>query len=300
MSRISAKNAVVFGVSADTVESHKGFAEKEKLNFPLLADPGKEMIKAYGVLGGNGYPNRVTFIIGRDGKILSIDNAVNDQFERGATLKTRHADNIDLALSDWHAKVGQALPNFSLPADGGKTVSLFAPRKKATVVFFMGKTCPVSKSYEPRMAEIAADPAFKDVQFMGIAYDNTGAPRNRTASPAAAAGQGMVAKAVAVLDEMDKLIDGMGSGPHASSMPFPVATDAPGEIAAHFQTSVTPAVWVVNAKGVAVYSGAIDDSQDAAAVKKRYLHDALTAVVAGKAVEVAETGVTGCPIRKPR
>lgn len=39
----------VLGVSADTAESHQKFKEKEHLNFPLLADPEKKVIQAYGV-----------------------------------------------------------------------------------------------------------------------------------------------------------------------------------------------------------------------------------------------------------
>src|SRR5260370_36855078 len=85
MSQLQARKAVVFGVSADTVESHKQFADKEKLNFPLLADPEHKMIEAYGALPPNGkYANRYTFIIGPDGKIAGIDKNVNQQFEKGA------------------------------------------------------------------------------------------------------------------------------------------------------------------------------------------------------------------------
>jgi len=41
--------AVVLGISADTPESHKKFAEKYNLNFTLLSDPEKEVIQKYGV-----------------------------------------------------------------------------------------------------------------------------------------------------------------------------------------------------------------------------------------------------------
>ncbi|WP_169973709.1 thioredoxin-dependent thiol peroxidase [Tautonia rosea] len=44
-----AAGAVVLGVSPDTVESHRKFAEKYELPFTLLADPDKEVIQAYGV-----------------------------------------------------------------------------------------------------------------------------------------------------------------------------------------------------------------------------------------------------------
>lgn len=41
--------AQIVGISTDTVESHKGFAAKHSLPFPLLSDPGEEVIRAYGV-----------------------------------------------------------------------------------------------------------------------------------------------------------------------------------------------------------------------------------------------------------
>jgi peroxiredoxin Q/BCP len=44
-------DAKVFGVSADTVESHKKFAEKYGLKFPLLADPEKKLIDTVGAYG---------------------------------------------------------------------------------------------------------------------------------------------------------------------------------------------------------------------------------------------------------
>ena len=71
--------AVVLGVSADSVESHKKFKTKYDLNFPLLADTEKEIIEAYEVwkeksLYGRKYMGieRTTFVIGTDGKITHI------------------------------------------------------------------------------------------------------------------------------------------------------------------------------------------------------------------------------------
>ncbi|MFI5250984.1 MAG: thioredoxin-dependent thiol peroxidase [Bacteroidota bacterium] len=46
---IRAKGAEVIGVSADPVKLHQKFAEKYELNFPLLSDESKEMLKEYGV-----------------------------------------------------------------------------------------------------------------------------------------------------------------------------------------------------------------------------------------------------------
>ena len=67
-------NAVILGVSADTVDSHKEFAKNHSLPFDILADPNKEAIKEYGVLWspkeGVELASRQTFLIGPDGKIV--------------------------------------------------------------------------------------------------------------------------------------------------------------------------------------------------------------------------------------
>lgn len=65
-----------FMASVDTLEDNKGFADKEKADFPLLSDPTKETARAFGVLNPRGVASRWTFYIGNDGKILDIDKAV--------------------------------------------------------------------------------------------------------------------------------------------------------------------------------------------------------------------------------
>jgi peroxiredoxin Q/BCP len=76
---IKARGAVVLGVSADSVDSHKKFKSKFDLNFPLLADGDKKVIEAYGVwkeksMYGRKYMGieRTTFIIDEQGKIAHI------------------------------------------------------------------------------------------------------------------------------------------------------------------------------------------------------------------------------------
>lgn len=69
-------NATVLGVSGDDLESHRKFAEKNALNFPLLYDEGNEVAKAYGAYGEKtsfGKTSmgiiRSTFIIDPEGNI---------------------------------------------------------------------------------------------------------------------------------------------------------------------------------------------------------------------------------------
>ncbi len=70
------KDIVVLGVSADDQAAHQAFTQKYDLNFPLLADTEKAMIKAYDVDGG-GYAKRVTYVIDGNGKIIHVDASVN-------------------------------------------------------------------------------------------------------------------------------------------------------------------------------------------------------------------------------
>ncbi|MCL9972348.1 MAG: thioredoxin-dependent thiol peroxidase [Candidatus Pacebacteria bacterium] len=77
-------NAQIFGVSADTVASHKKFAMKYKLPFTLLADPEKGMLKAYGVWGkkkfmGREYEgiSRSSYLVDPQGKIVKVYEKVN-------------------------------------------------------------------------------------------------------------------------------------------------------------------------------------------------------------------------------
>jgi peroxiredoxin len=60
-------DCVVIGVSTDSVESHREFAERHGLSFPLLADTRGELANAFGVLG-DGIAERATFVLDRDGR----------------------------------------------------------------------------------------------------------------------------------------------------------------------------------------------------------------------------------------
>ena len=61
----------VFGISADSVESHKKFAEKYQLPFTLLSDPKKEVIKKYEA-SGTLFTKRNSYLIGLNGMIEKV------------------------------------------------------------------------------------------------------------------------------------------------------------------------------------------------------------------------------------
>ncbi len=70
---LRAAGAVVLGVSADDVASHRAFARKFNLPFSLLADPERRIIDAYGVrMPVLGVARRVTFVIDRGGIVRKV------------------------------------------------------------------------------------------------------------------------------------------------------------------------------------------------------------------------------------
>ena len=93
--KYAALNAVVLGVSLDTVESHKTFCSKDGLNFKLLADPEGKVISEYGVpvmtMGSNKYAKRETYLISPEGKVL--------KFWEVKAVQT-HSDDVLAALTE--------------------------------------------------------------------------------------------------------------------------------------------------------------------------------------------------------
>jgi peroxiredoxin Q/BCP len=87
-------NAVVLGVSVDSVESHKAFSDKNNLNFPILADDQQRVCKQYGTLTdykGQKMARRSTVIVDPDGIVRKLFPSVEP---------TDHALEIRKALQD--------------------------------------------------------------------------------------------------------------------------------------------------------------------------------------------------------
>jgi thioredoxin-dependent peroxiredoxin len=67
--RIEALGVPMVGISPQSVASHEAFTEKHGLRVPLLADTGKDVAKAYGVVGPGGMIRRAIFLIDGDGVV---------------------------------------------------------------------------------------------------------------------------------------------------------------------------------------------------------------------------------------
>lgn len=77
--RFAALDCAVVGVSVDSVDSHRAFAEKHALPFVLLSDPRGELARAFGVLR-NGLAVRSSFVLDRE---LRIRHAFHEVAPRG-------------------------------------------------------------------------------------------------------------------------------------------------------------------------------------------------------------------------
>jgi peroxiredoxin Q/BCP len=78
ISELKKENVDVIGVSFDSIDSHTRFIAKYGLNFPLIADTEGKIADAYGVrASGKAMARRVSFLIGRDGRIIHVTDSPN-------------------------------------------------------------------------------------------------------------------------------------------------------------------------------------------------------------------------------
>lgn len=84
----------VFGISADSVKSHKKFAEKYELPFILLSDPGKETLEAYDAFKGKSMfgksfmgLRRCSYLINPEGVIVKVYPDVDPASHAGEILQ---------------------------------------------------------------------------------------------------------------------------------------------------------------------------------------------------------------------
>lgn len=71
---MEAKNAAILGISFDSVEDNKRFAEKFNFPYPLLSDPARAMGVQYGAADDvqSSHAKRIAYIIGPDGKVKNV------------------------------------------------------------------------------------------------------------------------------------------------------------------------------------------------------------------------------------
>lgn len=181
-----------------------------------------------------------------------------------------------MASEEAGIKLGDAYPSGSVEMLGvdGKTLTIDAAKgEKGTLVIFTCNHCPYVKAWDTRIAELGNTYSKKGIGVIAI---NSNDPTTYA----------------------DDGLDGMKERAASLSLEYPYVVDATSEVAVAFGATKTPEAFIFDAAGKLVYHGTIDDnSEDASAVTKTYLKDALEAVIAGTAVAKAETKAMGCGIK---
>jgi thioredoxin-dependent peroxiredoxin len=96
LQKYDALNAVVLGVSLDTVEGHKTWCSKDTFGFKLLADPDHKVVDLYGVPvsahGDMKFAARQTFLISPEGKVVKVWQKVDPSVHSTEVLAEISAD----------------------------------------------------------------------------------------------------------------------------------------------------------------------------------------------------------------
>jgi thiol-disulfide isomerase/thioredoxin len=142
---------------------------------------------------------------------------------------------------------------------------------RASVVIFVLHDCPVSNQYAPEIQRLADEFSTKRVPFY--------------------------------LVHVDSQLSTADAKKHAKEYGYrlPVIVDRKQELVKQLKATTAPEAFAIGAEGKILYRGRIDDRYAAigkprSQVQRQDLRLALSAVVAGKSVEVAETKAIGCYI----
>ncbi len=175
-------------------------------------------------------------------------------------------------------KVGDKATDFKLKNVDGKLISLADfPNAKGFVVVFTCNNCPYAKAYQDRI--ISLDKEYKAKGFPVIAIN----PNDPAVEPA---------------DSYDAMV----TRAREKGYPFPYLFDAKHEVFRIYGATNTPHTFVLkkNDKGdlIVKYIGAVDDNyQDAAAVSKPYLENAVKALLSNREPDPQFTKAIGCGVK---
>jgi peroxiredoxin len=164
-------------------------------------------------------------------------------------------------------EMDKLVPDFKLKtADGKEEYTLSQFKDKIVVIEFIATRCPYSRQQDAVIRQICADYKGKGVVFLGI--------NSNQQEPAAE-----VAK-----HQQD------------AKLGFPVLKDWNNVVADVFKATHTPHIFVVDAKGILRYQGAIEPQE--AEERTSFLRNTLDDLLAGKEVRLKKTQQWGCTIKR--
>jgi peroxiredoxin len=175
-------------------------------------------------------------------------------------------------------ETGSHAPNFSLPDVNGKIVKLSDFKDKIIVLEWINEGCPFSRGhYESgNMQALQRELTGKGVVWLTINSTRPDHPEAFNASASKAILEAWNAHTTANLMDEDRTVGHL------------------------YNAKTTPHMFVIDAKGIIRYQGAIDDHRGTDGGKNasvNYVHDAVTALLEGKEVAVTTTTPYGCSVK---
>lgn len=164
------------------------------------------------------------------------------------------------------ARIGKTAPQFTLTDCEGKQRSLSDYEGKIVVLEWINKGCPFSVKANPTMVKTAGK--YKDQDVVWLAIDST--YFNKPS------------------DNVDYI--------RKKKIPYPILMDGEGTVGRTYDARNTPHLFVIDKKGVLVYSGAIDNRRTKEGYRN-YVVEAIDLLLEEKPVEVSKTRPYGCRVK---
>jgi peroxiredoxin len=173
--------------------------------------------------------------------------------------------------------LGAAAPDFELPDLDGKKVKLSDYRGKVVVLEWFNPECPfVKQSHEEGSLKTMAERSVAD-GVVWLAIDSN------------------------ALGKQGSDVETIRAGIQRFGMKHPVLLDPEGKVGRMYGATRTPHMYVIDAAGVLVYRGAIDDTSggdvDQGQKVTNFVADAITDVKASQPVRTADTKAWGCTVK---
>jgi peroxiredoxin len=188
-------------------------------------------------------------------------------FVLGASLTA--GNSADAAKFNRKVDIGRPAPVWkNLVGVDGRRHSLGDYKGKVLVIAFMCNQCEVSQIYEDRFIALAKELKAKNVALVGISCS------------------------LLPPDRLDKMIERA----RKKTFNFDYLTDPTQQVGKDYGATVTPQMFVLDQSRNIAYMGRFDDSLYADDVHRRFVEDAVRAILAGKQPDPSETRATGCGI----
>jgi peroxiredoxin len=176
-------------------------------------------------------------------------------------------------------EIGKPAPHFKLMGTLGKEISLSEFKGKIVVLEWLNHGCPfVRKHYDTKNMQ-SLQKKYVDQNIIWLSINSSASGK-----------QGYVDPQGALKEKADN-----------NSVASDILLDPKGEVGKLYGAKTTPHMFIINAAGILVYQGAIDDRPDTEkeSVKgaKNYVAQALDDILAGKAVLIPSTKAYGCSVK---